>query len=193
MLSISLTSMTILKQKTNLKLSKVENWLRHNKLSLNLSKTNCLLIQHKSRLDKGKIKLKVNNTPLKQSSVVKYLGVYIDNDLNWSAHIEHLQKQVSRSTALLSKLRQYVNVKIRCTVYYSLIHSHLNYGIAVYGSANKPVLKKLQITPNNIIRITTFSSFRQSAKPLFKQLKILNIESMSKLELAKIMYRCNNG
>ena len=43
------------------------------------------------------------------------------------------------------------------------------------------------------MRIITFSSFRQSAKPLFKQLKILNIESMSKLELAKIMHGCNNG
>ena len=73
----------------------------------------------------------MNVTPLKRSSAVKYLGVYIDNDLNWSAHIKHLQKQVSRSTALLSKLRHYVNIKVRCAVYYNLIHSHLNYGIAV--------------------------------------------------------------
>ena len=43
------------------------------------------------------------------------------------------------------------------------------------------------------MRIITFSSFSQSAKPLFKQLKILQIESISKLELAKIMYGCNNG
>ena len=78
MLSISSTSMTNLELKTNLELSKVENWLRHNKLSLNLSKTNYLLIQNKSRLEKGKIKLKVNDSPLKQSSVVKYLGVYMD-------------------------------------------------------------------------------------------------------------------
>ena len=33
------------------------------------------------------------------------------------------------------------------------------------------------------MRIITFSSFRQSVKPLFKQLKILSIESMSKLKL----------
>ena len=93
----------------------------------------------------------MNDTPLKQFSVVKYLGVYIDDDLNWSAHIEHLQKQVSRSAALLSKLKHYVNIKVRCTVYYSLIRSCLNYGIAVYGSANKTVLKKLQIIQNNIM------------------------------------------
>ena len=39
----------------------------------------------------------------------------------------------------------------------------------------------------------TFSSFRQSAKPLSKQLKISNIENMCKLELLKIMFGCNNG
>ena len=47
--------MTNLKQKNNLELSKVENWSRHYNLSLNLSKTNYLLIQNKSRLDKGKL------------------------------------------------------------------------------------------------------------------------------------------
>ena len=68
----------------------------------------------------------MNDTPLKLSSVVQYFGAYIDDDLNWSAHIEHLQKQVGRLTALLSKLRHYVNIKVRRTLYYSLIHSHLN-------------------------------------------------------------------
>ena len=43
------------------------------------------------------------------------------------------------------------------------------------------------------MRIITLSSFRQSAKPLFKLLKTLNIESMSTLEFAKIMYGRNDG
>ena len=54
-------------------------------------------------------------------------------------------------------------------------------------------MKKLQIIQNNIIRIITFSSFKKSAKPWFKQLKVLNIESKSKLEYPKIMYGYNNG
>ena len=107
------------------------------------------LICSYSFIEKSKIKLKVNDIPLKQSSVVKYLGIYIDDDLNWSAHIKHLQTQVSRSTALLSKLRHYVNIKVRCAVYYSLIHSHLNYGIAVYGSANKTINHSKQNQNNN--------------------------------------------
>ena len=103
--------MTNLELKPNLELSKEENWLRHNNLSLNLSKTNYLLIQNKSRLEKGEIKLKVNDSPLKQSAVVKYLGVYIDDDLNWSAHIQHLQKQLQKQNNIMriitfSSLRQ---------------------------------------------------------------------------------------
>ena len=83
----------------------------------------------------------MNGSALKQFSVVKYHGIYINDDLNWSAHIEHLQKQVSRSTASLSKLKHYVNTKVGCTVYYSLLHFHLNCVIVVYRSANKNVLK----------------------------------------------------
>ena len=84
-------------------------------------------------------------------------------------------------------------IRVRCIVYYSLMHFHLNYDIAVYGSANKTVLKKLQIIQNSIMKIITFTSFRQSAKLLFKHLKKLNVESMSKVELAKITYGCDNG
>ena len=42
------------------------------------------------------------------------------------------------------------------------------------------------------MKIITFSSFRQRAKPLFKQVKVLNTKKMSKLELAQIMCGCNN-
>ena len=52
MLSISSTSMTILEQKTNLELSKLKNWLRNNKLTLNLSKTK--LFAHPKQIEIGK-------------------------------------------------------------------------------------------------------------------------------------------
>ena len=89
-----------------------------------------MLIQNKSRLENDEIKLCVNDTPLKHSSVVYidiyilyiYVYIYIDDELNWSAHIEYLQKQTNRSTALLLN----VNLKVRRTVYYGSIHSHLN-------------------------------------------------------------------
>ena len=43
------------------------------------------------------------------------------------------------------------------------------------------------------MKIISFGSFRRSAKSMFKQLKILNVENMCKRKLAKIMHECNNG
>ena len=99
MLNISSISMTILEQKPNLELSKIENWTRRNKLSFNLLKQTICSSKTNRDEEINKIKLKVNDIPLKQSSVVNYLGVYIDDDPSWLAHIEHLLKEVSRSTA----------------------------------------------------------------------------------------------
>lgn len=193
MLSMSSSNISTLEEITNNELAKVENWLQCNKLSLNLSKTSYLLFHNKSTQDKNQLILKIDGVPLTQAHVVKYLGIYIDDELSWIPHIEHLQKQIARSTALLSKLRYYVNIDVRRTVYYSLVHSHLNYGIAAYGSATKTALNKLQVMQNSIMRIITFSNYKHSAKPLLKKLQILNLENMCKLEVGKIMFGCHHG
>ena len=81
----------------NSELQEVTNWFKANKLSVNASKTNYMLLgtNHKlSRLDEnGSIIL--DNTNLKLVNDTKLLGV-IDENLNWTNHIETISKNISR-------------------------------------------------------------------------------------------------
>ena len=69
-------------------LIQLETWLKDNKLSLNVAKTNSMLIstKQKHKILKNRdedLKLKIRNKELEVIQKTKYLGVTIDNSLNW--------------------------------------------------------------------------------------------------------------
>ena len=72
-------------------------------------------------------------------------------------------------------------------VYYSLVFSRLQYGISSWGSASTYLLKTIKTIQNKIIRIITFTSYKSNADKLYAQLKILNLNDIYKLQIAKLM------
>ena len=92
----------ILENMVNTEFKKVFDWLSNNKLSLNLMKSTYMVFSNKR--EKAKITVKVGNQTLEQSSSVKYLGVTIDDKLNWNPHIKRLEKKVSSGCWALYKL-----------------------------------------------------------------------------------------
>ena len=81
-------NLEILEQARNSELKKVSVWLLANKQSVNVSKSNFLIISSR-KIDKN-IKLKINNKELKQENYIKYLGVIIDDKLNWKLYIKQI-------------------------------------------------------------------------------------------------------
>ena len=73
-----------LEYKVNFQLQLVDEWLRKNKFTLNLSKTTYLLFNKQLHVPI------INQKKISKSDSVKYLGVWIDDKLNWSAHIHAL-------------------------------------------------------------------------------------------------------
>ena len=55
------------------------------------------------------MKIKIDCKRLTPCSSVKYLGVYIDQHLNWNVHLSELKPKLSRAVGMLSKIRHYVN------------------------------------------------------------------------------------
>ena len=90
----------------NSELQEVTNWFKANKLSVNASKTNYMLLgtNHKlSRLDES-ASIILDNTTLKRVNNTKFLGVTIDENLNWTNHIETISKHISRGWELSTNL-----------------------------------------------------------------------------------------
>lgn len=88
---------------------KTKQWSKRNNLPINYNKTTCMAAGTKRRLaDSRKLEIHLDNISIENVSKQKLLGVYIDENLNWSAHIDYLCSNVSSKISLLRQLSQYV-------------------------------------------------------------------------------------
>ena len=112
---------------------KVIKWLAVNKLILNVAKTHSMLFTLKR--NQNKLAIKINNTYLEEKTVTSFLGVQIDNKLNWKSHITHICNKINKSIAILRFVRHYYPPNALRMIYMSLIYSHLNYCNLIWGAA----------------------------------------------------------
>ena len=121
-------NLDMLETKINEQIQHVDYWLRKNKLYLNYSKTNFLLInKHPQKKVDENFVIRLNDKLLERSSTVKYLGLLIDDTLNWFSHIQHLSHQLARLSGIFYRLRNYVKKETLCMVYHSLVNSRIRY------------------------------------------------------------------
>ena len=92
----------------NRDLKLIVQWIRVNKLSLNTSKTELVILTPKNKITTKHLKFRISCQKIKPSSQVKYLGIIPQDDLHWNSHLTKLRKQLSRSIGLLSKVRYYI-------------------------------------------------------------------------------------
>ena len=71
----------------NKELDEVSNWLKVNKLSLNIKKTHFILFHNKQKFINTKIYIKMDNSDIEQVFSTKFLGVIINENLTWSDHV----------------------------------------------------------------------------------------------------------
>jgi len=95
----------------NSELAKVKRWCDINKLSINMSKTNLMIVKSTGKKDIP-ISLHIRNSDRSFYSLGgKYLGVMIEQSLSWKYHISFVCSRISRNTEIIAKLRYYFSVK----------------------------------------------------------------------------------
>ena len=64
---------------------------------------------------------------------VKYLGVILDEGLQWNFHINQLCLKLNKANAILCKIRHYVNEATLRSIYYVIFQPHLSYVCTAWG------------------------------------------------------------
>ena len=131
----------------------------------------------------------INKFEIKQKQEIKYLGVLIVNTLTWKAHIKLVCTKLARGCFALIKLRNLVNLSTLKSVYYSMVYTHLQYCIAVWGHACKIAVNPLEKMHKKIAKIMVKASFTDPSLPTFHKLNILKLADIYKLEIAKLTHR----
>ena len=122
-----------------------------------------------------------------------FLGVIIDECLTWKSHIQNLTKKISKSLGIIYKSSFCLNKNSLYTLYYSLVYPHLYYCASVWGLTYHSNLKRLVTLQKRAVRTISRSAFDAHTDPIFKSLKLLKLENIVFLQVAKIIYIYKNG
>ena len=121
----------------NKDLRSLSKWLDSNKLYLNITKTEVLIFKRKGRVFDTDLKLKLCGKKLFTSKSVKYLGVILDERLQWNFHINQFFLKFNEANTMLCKTRHYVNKTSLRSIYYAIFQSHLSYVCTAWGQNTK--------------------------------------------------------
>ena len=173
-LLITGTNIKTIQNKLNKDLKCLYKWLLANKISLNAAKTE-LVIFRKPSWSRPTTKIKVAGVRISPSSHTKYLGVYLDEFLNGSAHCRQLSTSLRRANGMIAKTRHHLRPypEHLKTIYHSIFSSHMIYGCLSWGQSENQYTKKIQILQNNALRLISFAgSFRDHVTPIYKEFNI---------------------
>ena len=103
------------------------------------------------------------------------MGHVLDDKLSWEGHIEHIAKKLASANFGINSSKNFVPLRIRKSLYYSLFDSHLNFGNLLWGCAKTKLLNKVENLQKRCIRNVCLKNFRAHTEPLFKHLNILKL------------------
>ena len=172
--------------RVNSDLRALVSWLNANKISLNASKTEFVIFCSPWKRMDCIPRLKLFGKILTPSKSVKYLGVHLDEHLNWKVHIGIVAAKLRRANGAISKLRHYVPHDVLLNVYHAIFVSHIRYASQIWGLCDNTVTHRIQVLQNTAMRLITFKGPRTSATPIYAELGLLKF--FDQVKVMNILY-----
>ena len=116
----------------NRELTKLCKWFAVNKLSLNLSKTSYMLFRN--RPPDVDFNVFIEHERINRVHVTKFLGIYIDDKLNWKYHINTVRSKLSKVAAIIYRASCLINQDGIYMLYCSLFLPYINYCSEIWGN-----------------------------------------------------------
>jgi len=177
-------------RKINEDLKKITQWFKDNSLSLNIEKTSYILFKNMNNRSNFNGNIYIDGKAIQKVNQTKFLGVYIDEHLNWNSHVQHLSLKLASGIYSLNMTRNMLSVNTKRLLYFSHVFSHLNYALSAWGPMiSTSNMKKLQVYQNKAIRLLFNLKRRTRLVPYYKKAELLDIKSIIELSLIKLSHR----
>lgn len=182
-----------LKRKMEEDLTSVSIWLSSVDLSLNLSKSKFMIVR-RINTDQSNIfyNLNIGNQTVESCSEFEYLGLTLDQNLNWQAHLNKVCSQISPYAFVLRRVRHVLNQKALFKLYNAYVLSRITYLLPIWGGAPKCYLKNLQFLQNKIIKTILFLPSDTSTISLYSS-KRLSIYQQFSYDSIFLVFKMVNG
>lgn len=176
-----------LENKCNSNLNMLLNWFSDNNMYLNLEKTKYMQFKTEQRRIETNFNISINNFQIKNAKSQKFLGILIDENLNWKNYCNHLIKSLNSYCYLIRILKNILNLKQIITFYHAVLESKLRYGICFWGTST--YTKDVLICQKRIMRSIVGLKRLDSCRDSFRNLEILTVYSLYIFELCVYTYK----
>jgi hypothetical protein len=187
--------------KVNIELKKLAAWFRANRMAVNVGKTKYIIFKSKGRRinlndDEGifyddnddsepydnskvsRLDRVFNDNPNPNDRTYKLLGILLDENLSFDAHVSHVCNKLSQSNYIINRSKNFLPFRSLRTLYFALVHSHLLYCLPIYSCTSQKNLNKLTLAQKKAIRTICNANYRDHTKPLFITTKILPLKQL---------------
>ena len=169
----------------------ISEWILCNKLKLNIQKTNLILFKNRSQHHVIP-SVKLNNEEIQQVQQVKFLGIFVDEHLNWKSHINYITSKLSKICGLLYRVRNQLPQTALTCLYYTLCYPHLMYCVSVWGCTWPTYLNDASLAQKRIVRTINFKGKYDHTADIFMNSHLFNFYSIHKYFLLLAIYKYIN-
>ena len=179
----------------NSDLEKLRKWLIANKLSLNVAKTEFMLIGLKQiikSISNLQLNVKIENKSIKQVYESKTVGVTIDQYLSWRTNTENICKKITSGISAFRRLKEFADKQTLLSVYNTIVRPCFDYCCEVWDAFGETQSKRLQKLQNRAARIFMNMSNDIDHAVALQALGWKPLKTERKKSKAKIMYKLLN-
>jgi hypothetical protein len=164
-------------------------------LVVNSAKTSLLLFRTSQReLNTDSIRLKIKGVDLPLTVASRCLGLTLHEHMKWEAHVTSKFGSCYSIIASLARLRRTgAHKALLLQVYRALFEPVLTYGVTLWGSTFKNVIRTAQVIQNDAIRAITGLPRRVSVSGCYPKLGVLPIDKIVFLKQASLSFRVVKG
>ena len=139
-----------------------------------------------------KLDISIKNHCIDYVDVTKFLGVLIDEKLNWKQHINMVRNKLGKTISVIARSKKILNKDSMHTLYCSMFLPYINYCTEVWGNTYVTNVKPICLLQKKIVRIINSGGFNDHTNELFLMSKIIKFHDLVKFKTATIMYKAKN-
>ena len=126
------------------------DWLKADKLSLNTTKTDFMLIgsTHNNKKFDNLLAIRVGNELIRRTHVTKYLGLIVDDTLKWDLHIDYISKKIKKNIGVMKHVKSCIPKESLAMLYNTLVELYLRYCNTTWEKCGQQLISKLQTLQN---------------------------------------------
>jgi hypothetical protein len=186
---------SILITKLELDLISVTEWMKINRLSLNLSKTVFMIVASPSQLSQlNHIKLQINEYEIKRVTELKFLGVIFDEKLSWTPQTKKVVSSCNRALFSLRPFSYVLSLANKSILVNALVLSHIKYSSVVWLKSSSCNYKSIDSVIRRGARfVYSLMKFDSVSDLICTDLNWLFCKYQYKLDVLKLAYKSINN